>query len=71
MTTQHARKSEMIVKLEQQFDTINKLLYNTSVSNDDLETLVMPHIADDITFTDPWQEGGNKNMYRIGMKGAC
>jgi hypothetical protein len=62
--------SEMIPKLVQQFDAINRLLYNTSVPCEDLENLVMPFIADDVIFVDPWQEGGNKKFYSIGMKGV-
>ncbi|KAI1715302.1 macro domain-containing protein [Ditylenchus destructor] len=59
----------LVPKLEKKFAEINDLLYTTSVPNDELEKKVMPYIADDVIFKDPWQEGGNKNFYNIGMKG--
>jgi len=61
--------SSFIKHLEKQFRNINQLLYTTSVPCKDLEEKVMPYIADDVVFKDPWQEGGNKQMYSIGMKG--
>lgn len=61
--------AELINQLEQKFTTINQLLYTTNVPNIELEERVLPYIAEDVVFKDPWQEGGNKNMYRIGMKG--
>jgi hypothetical protein len=63
------QKAILIQKLEKKFAQINNLLYTTSVPNDELETKVLPFIADDVIFKDPWQEGGNKNFYQIGMKG--
>lgn len=61
--------SQTISALENQFRIITDLLYTTSVPNEILEQKVLPFIADEIIFKDPWQEGGNKNLYRIGMKG--
>jgi len=62
-------KAALIHLLEQKFATINELLYTTSVSCDELEEKVLPYIADDVVFKDPWQEGGDKKLYGIGMKG--
>jgi len=61
--------TEMISKLERQFGVINQLLYTTNVPNAELEHKVLPYIADDVVFKDPWQEGGDKKMYSVGMKG--
>ena len=58
-----------ISALENRFRIITDLLYTTSVPGDILEQKVLPFIADDVIFKDPWQEGGNKKLYRIGMKG--
>ena len=58
-----------ISALEKQFRLITDLLYTTSVPAAVLEQKVLPFIADDVIFKDPWQEGGNKQLYRIGMKG--
>ncbi len=64
-----ANQSKLISQLERQFTTITQLLYTTSVPSALLDRQVLPYIADDIIFKDPWQEGGNKQLYRIGMKG--
>jgi len=62
-------QAKIINQLERQFNTITQLLYTTSVPGALLERQVLPYIADDIIFKDPWQEGGSKQLYRIGMKG--
>uniref|UniRef100_A0A914DU71 Uncharacterized protein n=1 Tax=Acrobeloides nanus TaxID=290746 RepID=A0A914DU71_9BILA len=59
----------LIEKLEKKFGEINDLLYTTSVPNEELEVKILPYIAEDVIFRDPWQEGGNKDIYSIGMKG--
>lgn len=64
-----ADQSNLIKQLEQQFSTITRLLYTTSISGAELDRKVLPYIANDIIFKDPWQEGGDKQLYRIGMKG--
>jgi hypothetical protein len=62
-------QAKIISQLERQFSTITQLLYTTSVPGALLDRQVLPYIADDIIFKDPWQEGGSKQLYRIGMKG--
>ncbi|CAF1229993.1 unnamed protein product [Rotaria sordida] len=62
-------QNKFINQLEQQFTNITQLLYTTSVSCTELDRRVLPYIADDIIFKDPWQEGSSKQLYRIGMKG--
>jgi hypothetical protein len=64
-----AAEKEFLNQLKEQFTTINQLLYTTSVPADIIEQKVMPYMAEDVVFTDPWQEGGPKENYRIGMKG--
>jgi hypothetical protein len=64
-----ASQAKLISQLERQFTTITQLLYTTSVPGAVLERQVLPYIANDIVFKDPWQEGGSKQLYRIGMKG--
>ncbi|CAF2401903.1 unnamed protein product [Rotaria sp. Silwood2] len=67
--TNPAYQTKLINQLEEQFSNITRLLYTTSVSSVELDRRVLPYIADDVIFKDPWQEGGNKQFYRIGMKG--
>jgi hypothetical protein len=62
-------QSKFINQLEREFTTIVQLLYTTSVPSPLLERQVLPYIAKNIIFKDPWQEGSGKNLYRIGMKG--
>jgi hypothetical protein len=64
-----ANQVKLISQLERQFHTITQLLYTTSVPGALLERQVLPYIANDIVFKDPWQEGSGKQLYRIGMKG--
>lgn len=63
------KQARLIKQLERQFHTITQLLYTTSVPAPVLDQLVLPYIANDVIFKDPWQEGGSKQLYRIGMKG--
>jgi hypothetical protein len=62
-------QSKFINQLEREFTTIVQLLYTTSVPSALLERQVLPYIAKNIIFKDPWQEGCGKELYRIGMKG--
>ena len=64
-----ATQTKLISQLERQFNTITQLLYTTSVPGALLDRQVLPYIANDVVFKDPWQEGGSKQLYRIGMKG--
>ncbi|CAF0981813.1 unnamed protein product [Adineta ricciae] len=64
-----ANQAKLVNQLERQFHTITQLLYTTNVPGALLDRQVLPYIADDVIFKDPWQEGGDKKLYRIGMKG--
>jgi len=60
----------MCIKLlEDKFFHITKLLYNTEISPKTLEQEVIPCLADEVYFIDPWQQGGGKSRYALGMKG--
>jgi hypothetical protein len=56
-------------ELEPLFRKLTLLLYDTRVPMDVLEAQVMPYIANDVTFTDPWQTGSGRERYRLGLAG--
>ena len=56
-------------KLQADFEKLSRLLYDTSVPPSVLEHEVMPHIAEDVVFVDPWQEGAGRDRYRLGLAG--
>jgi len=62
-------QSKFINQLEREFTNIVQILYTTDIPGALLERQILPYIAKNIIFKDPWQEGGNKQLYRIGMKG--
>ncbi len=59
----------MTTTLESRFREISHLLYDTNVPMDVLDAQVMPFIADDVTFVDPWQTGSGRERYRLGLAG--
>eukprot|EP01112_Ceratiomyxa_fruticulosa_P001711 TRINITY_DN11877_c0_g1_i1.p1 TRINITY_DN11877_c0_g1~~TRINITY_DN11877_c0_g1_i1.p1 ORF type:complete len:220 (-),score=42.70 TRINITY_DN11877_c0_g1_i1:532-1191(-) len=60
----------MCIKLlEDKFFHITKLLYNTEITPKVLAQEVVPCLADDVYFVDPWQSGSGKERYILGMKG--
>ena len=56
----------MIEELESRLWRISQSLYDTRVSEQVLEEEVLPWLADDISFTDPWQHGEGLALYRKG-----
>jgi len=62
-------KLETIRFLEEKFARITNLLYNTEVPPATLTDEVLPHLSEDVYFKDPWQVGGGKDRYTLGMKG--
>lgn len=56
-------------QLEQRFTRLSALLYDTRVPPDVLDAEVAPYLADDITFSDPWQTGSGRAAYRLGLEG--
>ncbi|WP_375754925.1 hypothetical protein [Corallococcus exercitus] len=65
------RKAEqaLIEQLEARFREVTRLLYTTSIPASVLDAELMPMMAEDVTFTDPWQKGGGKETYRKGAAG--
>jgi hypothetical protein len=55
--------------LEEAFHRLTKLLYDTSITREQMESEVVPHLSADVTFKDPWQRGVGKDAYRLGMAG--
>jgi len=62
-------QSKFISQLEQEFTTIVRLLYSSSVPRPALESQILPYIAKNIHFKDPLQEGNGKELYRDSIKG--
>lgn len=56
-------------KLEARFRRLTELLYDTRVPAQVLEEEVLPFIAEDVTFIDPWQRGTGRENYRKGAAG--
>ncbi|WP_224361561.1 hypothetical protein [Hyalangium versicolor] len=59
----------IIERLETRFRRVTELLYDTRVPAHVLDEEVLPFIAEDIVFTDPWQRGGSRKDYRLGVFG--
>jgi len=56
-------------ELERLFERVTLLLYDTRVPMAELEAEVVPYLASEVTFTDPWQSGGGLASYRLGLEG--
>ncbi|WNG50614.1 hypothetical protein F0U60_45680 [Archangium minus] len=59
----------LIQSLEERFRRITELLYDTRVPADVLDEEVLPFLAEDVSFTDPWQRGAGRETYRRGAAG--
>lgn len=57
------------MNLEARFRRLSTLLYDTSVPPAQLDAEVLPFLADDVRFTDPWQEEQGLVRYRLGAAG--
>jgi len=62
-------QSKFINQLEREFTNIVKMLYTTDIPGALLERQILPYIAKNIIFKDPWQELSGKEFYRIGING--
>jgi hypothetical protein len=62
-------RAESVRALELAFRKLTITLYDTEVPVDRMEAAIGPHLADDVTFKDPWQTGVGKAAYRLGMAG--
>jgi hypothetical protein len=59
----------LIQDLERHFRRMTELLYDTRVPAHVLDEEVVPFLAEDVTFTDPWQRGSGRETYRRGAAG--
>jgi len=62
-------RSQLISALEERFQRLTDLLYDTSVSPADLDREIAPSLADDVRFVDPWQAEAGREKYRLGAAG--
>jgi hypothetical protein len=59
----------LIQGLEERFRRITELLYDTRVPAQVLDEEVLPFMAEDVRFIDPWQQGEGLETYRRGAAG--
>jgi hypothetical protein len=64
-----SQRQALIRELEERFRHLTDLLYDTRVSPQQLEDQVLPLLAEQVTFKDPWQVGVGRDKYTVGMKG--
>jgi hypothetical protein len=63
------QRQALIRELEARFRHLTGLLYDTRVAPQRLEEEVLPHLAEEVTFKDPWQVASGRDRYAVGMKG--
>ncbi|SEK97409.1 hypothetical protein SAMN05444354_103217 [Stigmatella aurantiaca] len=59
----------LIPQLEERFRRITQVLYDTRQPARVLDAKVLPYLAEDVVFTDPWQRGAGIEDYRLGAVG--
>jgi len=64
-----AQRQALIGEVEARFHHLTDLLYDTRVPPQRLEDEVLPHLAEEVTFKDPWQVAAGRDRYAVGMKG--
>ena len=69
VTATNPDRQELIRALEERFRHLSLLLYDTRIPPPQLDEELRPYLADDVTFTDPWQKGGGIAAYRLGAAG--
>src|SRR5574342_423875 len=62
-------RTQLIQDLEDRFQRLTCLLYDTSVDPADLDAEIAPYLAGDVRFTDPWQSAAGRERYRRGAAG--
>ncbi len=65
----HPQRQALIRELEARLRHLTGLLYDTRVPPRRLEEEVLPHLAEEVTFKDPWQVASGRDRYAVGMKG--
>jgi hypothetical protein len=58
-----------IAELEARFRELTLLMYDTSVPIPVLDERVVPHLAPNIVFQDPWLIGLGRRRFEIGLRG--
>lgn len=59
----------LVQKLEERFRRMTELLYDTRVPSHVLDEEVLPFLAENVRFTDPWQQAEGRETYRRGVAG--
>jgi hypothetical protein len=65
----HPQRQALVRELEARLRHLTDLLYDTRVPPQRLEDEVLPHLAEEVTFKDPWQVAAGRDSYAVGMKG--
>jgi hypothetical protein len=65
----HPQRQALIRELEAKLRHLTGLLYDTRVPPQRLEAEVLPHLAEEVIFKDPWQVASGRDKYAVGMKG--
>ena len=55
-------------EVEETIQYLTTILYDTSFEPKALEEEVVPFLAEDVVFKDPWQEGGGIQKYTLGVR---
>jgi len=63
------QREALIRELEARFHHLTDLLYDTRVPPQRLDDEVLPFLAEEVTFKDPWQSASGRDRYTVGMKG--
>jgi hypothetical protein len=63
------QRQALIREVEARLRHLTGLLYDTRVPPRRLEEEVLPHLAEEVTFKDPWQAASGRDRYAVGMKG--
>jgi hypothetical protein len=62
-------EQELVRELEERFRRLTELLYDTRVPSHVLDEEVLPFLAENVRFTDPWQQAEGREIYRRGVAG--
>lgn len=62
-------RADVVEDLEQHFKRLTHALYDTDVPVPEVDALLKPYLADNVSFVDPWQHGVGLAKYRLGLAG--
>ena len=66
MSDLHSKRVEVLTAA---FRRISEVLYDTSVAPEQLDAEILPYLAPEVRFTDPWQQASGRDKYRLGAAG--